>query len=265
MDFTPTTYLQLIATLREAGYAFVTMPELLARQGEKVVCLRHDIDKRPECALRMAEIEHQMGIRATYFVRTVLGLSNTNMLQQLVALGHEIGYHYEDLVRAKGDTEKALCAFRKHLQYLRAFYPVESICMHGSPQSDIDPKDLWKEVDYHEEGITIEPYLDLDYSRVFYLTDTGRRWDGYQVSVRDKIPQYQEEWNRLGLSFHTTQQLIRALREGKIAAAFDAPHSLLITTHPQRWCCSPLRWFTEYLLQLAKNGIKRLCIKRIEK
>lgn len=261
MDFTVTTYQQLIAALREAGYAFVTLPELLVRQGEKVVCLRHDIDKRPDCALRIAEIEHQMGVSASYFVRTVPGLADTNMLQRLVALGHEIGYHYEDLVRTKGDMEKARCLFREHLQYLRTFYPVESICMHGSPRSDIDPKDLWKAVDYHEEGITVEPYLDLDYSRVFYLTDTGRRWDGYQVSVRDKIPLYQEEWNRLGLSFHSTPQLIRALREGRIAAAFAAqPHSLLITTHPQRWTNAPLLWLTEYLLQHAKNSVKRMRI-----
>ncbi len=36
-------------------------------------------------------------------------------------------------------------------------------------------------------GIIGEPYFDVDFSRVFYLTDTGRRWDGDAVSVRDKV------------------------------------------------------------------------------
>ena len=36
-------------------------------------------------------------------------------------------------------------------------------------------------------GIIAEPYFDLDFDEVFYLTDTGRRWDGDDVSVRDKV------------------------------------------------------------------------------
>ena len=36
-------------------------------------------------------------------------------------------------------------------------------------------------------GIIAEPYFDVDFDEVFYLTDTGRRWDGDSVSVRDKV------------------------------------------------------------------------------
>jgi hypothetical protein len=46
---------------------------------------------------------------------------------------------------------------------------------------------LWKRYDYRELGIIGEPYLDVDFDEVFYLTDTGRRWDGEAVSVRDKV------------------------------------------------------------------------------
>jgi hypothetical protein len=35
-------------------------------------------------------------------------------------------------------------------------------------------------------GIIGEPYFDVDFSKMLYLTDTGRRWDGGIVSVRDK-------------------------------------------------------------------------------
>ena len=40
---------------------------------------------------------------------------------------------------------------------------------------------------YRDLGIIGEPYFDIDFSEVLYLTDTGRRWDGGKVSVRDKI------------------------------------------------------------------------------
>jgi len=36
-------------------------------------------------------------------------------------------------------------------------------------------------------GIIAEPYFDMDFKEVLYLTDTGRRWDGDRVSVRDKV------------------------------------------------------------------------------
>ncbi len=50
-----------------------------------------------------------------------------------------------------------------------------------------DNRDLWKRYDYRDFGIIAEPYFDLDFDEVFYLTDTGRRWDGHKVSVRDKV------------------------------------------------------------------------------
>ena len=38
-----------------------------------------------------------------------------------------------------------------------------------------------------EEGVGKIISLDVDFDEVFYLTDTGRRWDGSSVSVRDKV------------------------------------------------------------------------------
>ncbi len=56
--------------------------------------------------------------------------------------------------------------------------PVSTVCMHGSPLSRVSNLDLWKKYDYRGLGIIAEPYLDIDFDEVFYLTDTGRRWDG---------------------------------------------------------------------------------------
>jgi hypothetical protein len=77
--------------------------------------------------------------------------------------------------------------FKANLERLRAIVPVSTVCMHGSPLSGINNLDLWKRYDYRELGVIGEPYLDVDFDEVFYLTDTGRRWDGEAVSVRDKV------------------------------------------------------------------------------
>ena len=77
-------------------------------------------------------------------------------------------------------------SFSENLEKLRKIVPVKTICMHGSPMSRWDSRLLWKYYDYHDFGIVGEPYFDIDFDEVFYLTDTGRRWDGEGVSVRDK-------------------------------------------------------------------------------
>jgi len=79
------------------------------------------------------------------------------------------------------------------LRRLREFYPVKTICMHGSPLSKYDNKLLWDKYDYRDYGITAEPNFDVDFDEVLYLTDTGRRWDGDRVSVRDKVKGHPSE------------------------------------------------------------------------
>ena len=83
--------------------------------------------------------------------------------------------------------EFAIDDFQLNLEKLRKLYPVKTICMHGSPLSKWDNKDLWKKYDYRDYGIIAEPYFDVDFDEVFYLTDTGRRWDGYSVSMRGRL------------------------------------------------------------------------------
>lgn len=263
-DFTLETYRELLLALKQAGYVFVTMEELAQRQAagtqEKCVCLRHDVDLHAERSLRTAQIENAMGIRAVYYFRVVPASNQPGIIRQIVALGHEVGYHYEDMSICDGDVVKAYAHFEEHLAYFRKFYPVRTICMHGAPTSRYDGRDLWQKYDYKALGLVCEPYLDLDYSRLFYITDTGRRWDGYKVSLRDKIPVYQDEWVKQGLVFHTTQDLLNALSPN--GTLRQLPQSLLITTHPQRWTSTPIAWWKELLMQSAKNVIKRLLVRK---
>jgi hypothetical protein len=153
---------------------------------------------------------------------------------------------------AKGEEEKAIRLFKDHLKVLRKIAPISTICMHGSPRSRYDNKDLWKHYDYNDYGIIGEPYFDIDFSSVFYLTDTGRRWDGHLYSVRDKV---ESDFN---LEFHHTQEIIETLRIGKL------PDQVMFNFHPQRWTDSIFWWVWEKYMQYLKNQIKWVLINQRE-
>ena len=98
-DFTYNIYSGLIASLKKTGYVFLPFIDFISNgsDGEKCIALRHDIDRLPENALKMARMENNAGIRASYYFRIVKESYDENVIRQIADLGHEIGYHYEDL------------------------------------------------------------------------------------------------------------------------------------------------------------------------
>ena len=248
-DFTLSTYKELLLELKRNNYRFQTFSEYLTQPAEKVIMLRHDVDKRKENSLEFARIQKQFGIQGSYYFRILPQSFDTGVIRQIAAMGHEIGYHYEDMDLANGDHGKAIALFEKNLDTLRAVARISTICMHGSPRSRFDNRDLWNHYSYKDYGILGEPYYDIDFSKVFYLTDTGRRWDGHKVSVRDKVDQPFE------LSFRHTSEIIRALRENRF------PRQVMFTFHPQRWTNSPFLWWKEKNMQQLKNQAKYYLIR----
>ncbi|MDD4560744.1 MAG: hypothetical protein PHF32_08450 [Candidatus Cloacimonetes bacterium] len=249
-DFTVQKYCELLDALILAGYEFQTFRDYLKNPLEKVVILRHDVDKKPGNSLRFAEIEHEKGLRASYFFRVVPESLHVDKLLAIKALGHEIGYHYEDMDPAKGDPEKAIKSFVQNLEKLRKLAPIDTICMHGSPLSKYDNKDLWQHYDYHEYGIIGEPYFDLDYSKIFYITDTGRKWNNRDASIRDKVESPFE------IEVRSTQHFIELIKAGKM------PEKMMINTHPQRWNDEWVPWVVELVSQTVKNRVKRMLARR---
>ncbi len=258
MDFTQEKYRRLLGAFREAGYA--GLPFVRYLQGglpERFVLLRHDVDLRPGRSLAIARIEQEEGMWASYYFRAVPESWDDSVIREIAAMGHEVGYHYESLTTCKGNREAALRDFERNLTRLRALVPVQTVCMHGSPRSSWDSRTLWAQggADYRDYGLLGEPYFDIDFSEVFYLTDTGRRWDGFRVSRRDRIERYQDEWQRRGLVYHGTDDILRALEQGTF------PPRLMLTTHPQRWCSGKFPWMKELVLQKAKNLVKYFLVK----
>lgn len=248
-DFTVSIYRQLLDQLKMAGYRFQTFSDYLHAPAERVIMLRHDVDDRKLHSLEFARIQHEKGIAGSYYFRMVPQSYDEGVIREIYDLGHEVGYHYEDMDFAKGDPERAIQLFERHLEKLRKIVPVKTICMHGSPRSKFDNKDVWKRFNYQDYGIVGEPYFDLDFQSIFYLTDTGRRWDGHAVSVRDKVN------SPFSLRFHSTQQIIQCVQQGQF------PGKAMINFHPQRWTDDYLLWLREKNTQHVKNTAKYWLIK----
>jgi hypothetical protein len=250
-DFTLKMYHRLLGYLKGAGYHFYTFENYLtaANRSEKLVILRHDVDLRPENALKMAQLEQKFGVRASYYFRIVKSSYDERLIGGIVDLGHEIGYHYEDLTLTRGDFQEAIQRFDRNLQRLRSFYPIKTICMHGSPLSRFDNRKIWTKYDYRDFGIIGEPYFDVDFRRVMYLTDTGRRWDGGAMNVRDKIE------SPFPQRFHHTLDIIQAVRTVSLS------QKMMISVHPQRWTDSWLPWVVELICQNTKNMLKKFLAK----
>jgi hypothetical protein len=247
-DFTLTIYKELLEKLISSQYRFVTFQEYLQMgneaEGSKLIILRHDVDKRAQNSLKTAQIENQLGIKGVYYFRIVKESNHPEIIEAIADLGHEIGYHYEDLTLAKGNIEEAKNLFANNLSYFRQYYPVTTICMHGSPMTKWDNKDIWKHINYRQYGIIGEPYFDLDFNQFQYLTDTGRRWDGDKVSIRDKVS------SKYYSNIKKTGQFIAQLNNNSLS------DKLMVTVHPQRWDDSIPAWFIELFSQNLKNTIK---------
>lgn len=63
--------------------------------------LRHDVDVSLSAALKMAKIEHEIGVKSTYFVLVSsrhynsFDGKNSKIIKQISELGHELGLHYD--------------------------------------------------------------------------------------------------------------------------------------------------------------------------
>ncbi len=131
-DFTLEKYEELLQALEDFEI-FTVLSYLEESPKSDFVILRHDVDRKPLNALRMAEMENRRGIKSTYYFRSTKGVFNPEIIKRIQGLGHEIGYHYETLSKTNGDYEEAIKIFNYQLNDFRKICKVKTIAMHGSP------------------------------------------------------------------------------------------------------------------------------------
>jgi hypothetical protein len=141
----------------------MTVRAYLERQDmpSKLAVMRHDVDVRPKNEPKMALVESDFGIRATYYFRYKVGVFQPDVIGKIAAMGHEIGYHYEALDKAKGNFEKALDVLKCELDAFNEVVGIKTVSMHGNPLTRWDNRDLWREHDLRDYGVLGEAYLSF--------------------------------------------------------------------------------------------------------
>jgi len=251
MDFTLKTYKQLLLTIMASGYSFQSVYDFIGNPLQKSVVLRHDSDIWPNNDLRMANIERNLGIISTYYFR-IPATFNVAIIEKIRDMGHEIGYHYEDLATYSGDYNLAIESFSNNLKKIRELYDVKTVSMHGRPLSKWDSRELWQRYKLSDYGIIAETYLHIDYNKVLYLTDNGSRWDGNRSNIRDKVK------SNLNYKIKTTYELMTCFQNNEL------PVHIVLNVHPARWNDNKVIWSYRYILQKAKN-IAKHSLNRLRK
>ena len=244
-EWTLCSYAKLCEAVLESGYTIQTVADYLRHPATPVVIMRHDIDRVPANAVLMAELEHSLGIRSTYYVRTVPSVFRKDKVAPLHELGHEVGYHYEVVAKTHGDMVRAAELFGQELAALRALGPVHTASSHGSPLSPWPNLSLWDNARPRDFSLLGEAYLDIDYSSIAYYTDTGRRWDAHLTNLRDRVSSGPTSFPHI----RHTGELMQLLYERRLS-------NFCIQTHPERWNDSALGTFRSAMFDFTANFAK---------
>jgi hypothetical protein len=203
------------------------------------IILRHDVDRRPMNALRMALLENRIGLRSTYYFRCVPSSFDASIICQIANMGHEVGYHYEVMSKAKGDASEAKRIFKDDLKDLRSLCEINTACMHGSPASKHINMDFWRDAQLSEFGLMGEAYLTIG-NEVTYFTDTGGRWNS-KFNIRDKISKC---------------KMPSEMDTREIISRVPSDSTLYISCHPERWAGHRFEWMRYRMMDRMTNGIK---------
>jgi hypothetical protein len=216
---------------------------------EKVVLLRHDVDRLPGTALAVARMEARIGVRGSYFFRVKPWTFKTEIIREIAGLGHEIAYHYENLADAGGDPERAKRILEDCLARLREIYPVVSASMHSRAFSKWDGRTFWDRFMLSDFGLLGECYRSIDHHRYMYLADSGRNWNADRNVIWDSVDGTAPPRIDRG-----TRGLIGEIRAGGRITRVQ----LLI--HPNRWpdtvAGEAAQYAMDKMINLAKSAIK---------
>jgi hypothetical protein len=245
MDFTLKKYQQLLSAIIDNQIKVYTIYGWLENNPENGICIRHDIDRKPQNALKMAILENKYNIFTTYYFRITKNSFNKGIILKIKNLGHEIGYHYEDLSLVNGNIERAKNLFSQHLEMFRELDNISSIAMHGRPFSKFNNIDILNYINLKEFNIKGDASGSIDYSNTFYFTDTGRSWSKKSVNLRDTVE------SKFCTDIKSTNALIEFINKNK-------NHKISITAHSERWSPNPVDWIYQYCLDMTINLLKRL-------
>lgn len=209
-------YLDFLKTAKEKGFAFLRFQDFLGNPSlpPRYIALRHDIDFAPLHSLEMAQLEHDAGIKSTFFVLVdgqfydPLETDIIRQIRQIHSLGHEIGLHFAVSSSVDVDIGKEV-AFRLRVLSAIADTTVRSYSQHDPVNAGFVRVNL--PTDHYECVDVTNVIHDHD---LLYVSDSAMMWRRH--------------------TFHT------ALDDGRNLCLLAHPHSWL---HPQNDYVAMIREF----------------------
>lgn len=171
----------------------LTMSEVAAGDHDPAaICVRHDVDHDAIHAVRFAEREAELGIRASYYLLPSAPYWPFDAREcglRMQELGHEVGLHCNAYTSLNGDQEGALLLLAEQAEAMRSWgIDVRGAADHGAGEPlNVD---LWRVHGHHpsEAGLGYEAYeLMRGMRAVNYLSDSMGDAKGRLVSsLRDE-------------------------------------------------------------------------------
>jgi hypothetical protein len=171
---------------------------------ERRIYLRHDVDYSLEMALRLAEVNAELGIQGTFCVQlrsqiyNLLSDRSLSVLQRMAALGQNLGLH-ASFPPALPDDGAVVSRIRADFECVQYNCPlVDSVCSWHNPTPEV-----------------LERHIASP--RIGGLVNT------YSASFVREIPYYSDSNMR-----HSVEDLLRLVGE-------DGPARMQLLLHPLNW------------------------------
>lgn len=171
--FTFDWYRNLLDRLQAEGYSFEGYD---ADPSEGSVFLRHDVDWSPRKARKMAEIEAELGVKATYFFLVSTPFYNVmheDVMDAVVTIeehGHNVGLHFSTHNYFDEEPRENVLA-----EKVEAEFDVLDNCRRSRDQflSFHNPPDWVLDRTF---GPFTSAYEPIYFSQISYQADSSQRW-----------------------------------------------------------------------------------------
>ena len=150
----------------------------IIKDGGKTILMRHDEDMSLPAMCALAQIEGELGIQSTLFIRlhannyNLLAIESYTSLTELLEMGHEIGFHYE-LHCHPGLSSREEEIFQKSKSLLESILDTSITGMSYHEPTRFLDKDEKRAL---PSGIEYEAYDDRFMENYKYVSDSSAHW-----------------------------------------------------------------------------------------
>lgn len=172
------------------GYKFFTCEEYNdirhTSHIHKILINRVDVDFSIKKAEKLGIIYNNLGVKGTFFIRlhapeyNPFSFENYRIVKDLIASGHEIGYHSEIIDESAIWEENPVDCLQRDIQVLNKMFDINIVgtASHGG-MTGLNNLDFWKDQSPNKFGLKYEAYDWFD--DTFYVSDSEwTRWKCYE-------------------------------------------------------------------------------------